>query len=88
MDFELPHADTGHKGFSKEAMHCAFIVMKSEGFSLITDLTALAVAYAAVLNESCHSYRSLKHLRRAGDPEIAQPRRSLSRLRFVSCAQL
>lgn len=38
LDFELPHADTGRKGFSKEAMLCAFIVMKSEGFSQITDL--------------------------------------------------
>ena len=31
LDFELPHADTGRKGFPKEAMLCAFIVMKSEG---------------------------------------------------------
>lgn len=38
LDFELPHADTGRKGFPKEAMLCAFIVMKSEGFSQITDL--------------------------------------------------
>lgn len=38
LDFELPQADTGRKGFSKEAMLCAFIVMKSEGFSQITDI--------------------------------------------------
>ena len=29
---------TGRKGFSNHAMICAFIVMKCEGFSLITDL--------------------------------------------------
>ena len=38
LDFELPHASTGRKGFPKEAMLCAFIVMKCEGFSQITDL--------------------------------------------------
>ena len=38
LDFELPHAMTGRKGFPKEAMLCAFIVMKSEGFSQVTDL--------------------------------------------------
>ena len=38
IDFELPHASTGRKGFPKEAMLCAFIVMKCEGFSQITDL--------------------------------------------------
>lgn len=31
-------APTGRKGFPKEAMLCAFIVMKCEGFSQITDL--------------------------------------------------
>lgn len=31
-------AATGRKGFPKEAMLCAFIVMKCEGFSQITDL--------------------------------------------------
>ena len=31
-------ASTGRKGFSKEALLCAFIVMKCEGFSQITDL--------------------------------------------------
>ena len=31
-------AITGRKGFSKEALLCAFIVMKCEGFSQITDL--------------------------------------------------
>lgn len=31
-------AGTGRKGFPKEAMLCAFIVMKCEGFSQITDL--------------------------------------------------
>ena len=31
-------ANTGRKGFSKEALLCAFIVMKCEGFSQITDL--------------------------------------------------
>lgn len=38
LDFELPHASTGRRGFPKEAMLCAFIVMKCEGFSQITDL--------------------------------------------------
>ena len=38
LDFELPRAETGRKGFPKEAMLCAFIVMKCEGFSEITDL--------------------------------------------------
>lgn len=38
LDFELPHANTGRKGFPKEAMVCAFIVMKCERFSQITDL--------------------------------------------------
>lgn len=38
LDFELPRADTGRRGFPKEAMLCAFIVMKSEGFTQITDL--------------------------------------------------
>lgn len=38
LDFELPRAGTGRKGFPKEAMLCAFIVMKSEGFSQISDL--------------------------------------------------
>lgn len=38
LDFELPRADTGRKGYPKEAMVCAFIVMKCEGFSQITDL--------------------------------------------------
>ena len=38
LDFTLPGAATGRRGFSKEAMACAFIVMKCEGFSQITDL--------------------------------------------------
>ena len=38
LDFTLPKAATGRRGFSKEAMVCAFIVMKFEGFSQITDL--------------------------------------------------
>lgn len=33
---EYPH--TGRKGFSNHAMICSFIVMKCEGFSLLTDL--------------------------------------------------
>ena len=37
-DFTLPRAATGRRGFPKEAMVCAFIVMKCEGFSQITDL--------------------------------------------------
>ena len=37
-DFTLPRAATGRRGFPKEAMACAFIVMKCEGFSQITDL--------------------------------------------------
>ena len=38
LDFTLPRAATGRWGFPKEAMVCAFIVMKCEGFSQITDL--------------------------------------------------
>lgn len=38
LNFELPRADTGRKGYPKEAMVCAFIVMKCESFSQITDL--------------------------------------------------
>ena len=38
MDFTLPRAATGRRGFPKEAMVCAFIVMKCEGFTQITDL--------------------------------------------------
>ena len=38
LEFTLPRAATGRRGFPKEAMVCAFIVMKCEGFSLITDL--------------------------------------------------
>ena len=38
LDFTLPGAATGRRGFPKEAMVCAFIVMKCEGFSQITDL--------------------------------------------------
>lgn len=34
----MPTAATGRKGFPKEALLCAFIVMKCEGFSQITDL--------------------------------------------------
>lgn len=38
LDFTLPRAATGRRGFPKEAMVCALIVMKCEGFSQITDL--------------------------------------------------
>ncbi len=38
LDFTLPRAATRRQGFPKEAMDCAFIVMKCERFSLITDL--------------------------------------------------
>ena len=38
LDFSLPGAATGRRGFPKEAMVCAFIVMKCEGFTQITDL--------------------------------------------------
>ena len=38
LDFTLPGAATGRRGFPKEAMVCAFIVMKCEGFAQITDL--------------------------------------------------
>ena len=37
LDFTLPRAATG-RGFPKEAMVGAFIVMKCEGFAQITDL--------------------------------------------------
>lgn len=39
LDFTLPRAATGRRGFPKEAMVCAFIVMKCEGFSQVTDWT-------------------------------------------------
>ena len=38
LDFTLPRAATGRRGFPKEAMVCAFIVMNCEGFSQVTDL--------------------------------------------------
>ena len=38
LDLTLPRAATGRRGFPKEAMVCAFIVMKCEGFSQVTDL--------------------------------------------------
>ncbi len=38
LDVTLPKAATGRRGFPKEAMVCAFIIMKCEGFSQITDL--------------------------------------------------
>ena len=38
LAFTLPRAATGRRGFPKEAMVCAFIVMKCEGFAQITDL--------------------------------------------------
>ena len=38
LDFTLPRAATERRGFPKEAMVCAFIVMKCEGFTQITDL--------------------------------------------------
>lgn len=38
LDFTLLRTATGRRGFPKEAMVCAFIVMKYEGFSQITDL--------------------------------------------------
>ena len=38
LDFTMPQAATGRKGFPKEALLCAFIVMKCEGFSQISDL--------------------------------------------------
>ena len=38
LDFTLPGAATGRRGFPKAAMICAFIVMKCEGFTQITDL--------------------------------------------------
>ena len=38
----------------------------AENLNTIAHITALAVAYAAVIHGSRHSYRSLKHLRRVG----------------------
>ena len=38
LDFTLPRAATGRRGFPQKAMVCAFIVMKCEGFTQITDL--------------------------------------------------
>ena len=38
----------------------------AENLNTIAHITALAVAYATVIHGSRHSYRSLKHLRRAG----------------------
>lgn len=38
LSFVQEYPETGRKGFSNHAMICAFIVMKCEGFSIITDL--------------------------------------------------
>ncbi len=38
LSFVREYPKTGRKGFSNHAMICAFIVMKCEGFSMITDL--------------------------------------------------
>ena len=38
LEFTLPRAATGRRGFPKEAMLCAFLVMKCEGSGYITDL--------------------------------------------------
>ena len=38
LDYDLPHARTGRKGFPKEAMLNAFLVGACEGFGYITDL--------------------------------------------------
>lgn len=38
LDFTRPGSGTGPRGFPKEAMVCAFIVMKCKAFSQITDL--------------------------------------------------
>ena len=38
LDFTLPRAATGRRGFPREAMVCAFLVMKCEGFEYVTDL--------------------------------------------------
>ena len=38
LDFTLPRAAMGRRGFSKEAMVCAFLVIKCKGFSQITYL--------------------------------------------------
>ena len=38
LDFTLPRAATGRRGFPKEAMLCSLIVMKCKGFSQVTDL--------------------------------------------------
>lgn len=38
LSFVPQYPDTGRKGFSNHAMICAFIVMKCEGFSMISDL--------------------------------------------------
>lgn len=38
LDFTLPRAATGQRGFPKEAMACVFIVMKCESFTQISDL--------------------------------------------------
>ena len=38
LSFVREYPKTGRKGFSSDAMFCAFIVMKCEGFPMITDL--------------------------------------------------
>ena len=38
LDFTLPRAATGRRSFPKEAVACAFIIMKCEDFSQITNL--------------------------------------------------
>lgn len=98
LDFTLPRAATGRRGFPKEAMVCAFIVMKCEGFSQVTDLADYLdnnrlIAYYCGLNimEPLPSYwtydRFLKKLDNGELKEImAQQVRKLYELGIVDAS--
>ena len=58
LDFTLPRAATGRRGLPKEAMVCAFIVMKCEGFSQITDLLCFPLKNLVISGVS--AYQILK----------------------------
>lgn len=71
LDFELPRAKTGRTGFPKEAMLCAAIVMKCEGFGYIDECTFIGdKAY-----DEKHVYNTVKDLYR-GDAVIPLNKRN------------
>lgn len=78
LDFALPKAATGRRGFPKEAMVCAFIVMKCEGFSQITNLAdypdnnrLIAHYYSFNIMKPLPSYRIYdRFLKKLGNGEL------------------